>query len=161
MYQNNIEIIDMTYYDLQFFVDVRNKSREYLHNNTEFTLANVVKWFSETKPSFYIIKLDDVSIGYFRTSNYNTETNSLYIGCDIHPEYRGLGLAYKAYIKFIKQLRESGIDSIQLEVLSTNTRAINLYKKLGFVDIGISNEKIKRNDAIIDSIIMELKNKPY
>ena len=25
----------------------------------------------------------------------------------------------------------------------------------------ISNEKIKRNDAIIDSIIMELKNKPY
>jgi ribosomal protein S18 acetylase RimI-like enzyme len=49
------------------------------------------------------------------------------------------------------------IDIIKLEVLSTNNRAKNLYNKLGFKEIGISDEKIVRNEVQIESIIMELK----
>jgi RimJ/RimL family protein N-acetyltransferase len=52
---------------------------------------------------------------------------------------------------------EFNVNSIKLEVISTNVRAKNLYHKLGFVKIGISEDKVIRDGVEIDSIIMELK----
>jgi ribosomal protein S18 acetylase RimI-like enzyme len=49
------------------------------------------------------------------------------------------------------------VSSLKLEVLSTNIRAKNLYYKLGFIDIGVSEDKIIRDGIQVDSIIMELK----
>ena len=47
------------------------------------------------------------------------------------------------------------LKSIQLEVLANNSRAIHLYNKLGFKEVGVSNTKIIKGDAEIDSIIMK------
>jgi ribosomal protein S18 acetylase RimI-like enzyme len=82
----------------------------------------------------------------------------MYVGCDLHPDFRGYGLGYLSYLKFIDMIyNKFDIDIIKLEVLSTNNRAKNLYNKLGFKEIGISYEKIVRNEVQIESIIMELK----
>lgn len=143
--------------DLNLFLEIRNKSLKYLHNNTKFTLLECKEWFIETKPEYFMIELDGKSVGYFRTSNW--VNNSMYLGCDIHPKYRNLGIGQKAYTKFIKELYlKYKVKTIQLEVLETNERAIHLYKKLGFVKIGESKNKIVRNDNKITSIIMEHKN---
>jgi RimJ/RimL family protein N-acetyltransferase len=48
-----------------------------------------------------------------------------------------------------------------LEVLSTNTRAYNLYKKIGFFEEGIKREEIFRNGIFIDSIIMAILKKEW
>jgi ribosomal protein S18 acetylase RimI-like enzyme len=48
-----------------------------------------------------------------------------------------------------------------LEVLETNTRALNLYTKLGFEKVGISDEKIIRDGNTINSIIMSLDKKTF
>ena len=151
-----LNIREMLVDDLPFFLEIRNLSKEFLHDNSTFTLEQSTEWFKKTNPIFYVIELGNVIIGYFRTSNW--DGNSPYIGCDIHPDFRGLGLGYLSYLKFIDRIySEFNISSLKLEVLSTNVRAKNLYYKLGFIDIGISEDKIIRDGIQVDSIIMELK----
>ena len=151
-----LNIREMLVDDLPYFLNIRNLSKEFLHDNSTFTLEQSTEWFKKTNPIFYVIELGDVMIGYFRTSNW--DGNSPYIGCDIHPDFRGLGLGYLSYLKFIDRIySEFNISSLKLEVLSTNVRAKNLYYKLGFIDIGVSEDKIIRDGIQVDSIIMELK----
>jgi RimJ/RimL family protein N-acetyltransferase len=151
-----LNIREMLVDDLPYFLEIRNLSKEFLHDNSTFTLEQSTKWFKKTNPIFYVIELGNVIIGYFRTSNW--DGNSPYIGCDIHPDFRGLGLGYLSYLKFIDRIySEFNISSLKLEVLSTNVRAKNLYYKLGFIDIGVSEDKIIRDGIQVDSIIMELK----
>ena len=151
-----LNIREMLVDDLPFFLEIRNLSKEFLHDNSTFTLEQSTEWFKKTNPIFYVIELGNIIIGYFRTSNW--DGNSPYIGCDIHPDFRGLGLGYLSYLKFIDRIySEFNISSLKLEVLSTNVRAKNLYYKLGFIDIGVSEDKIIRDEIQVDSIIMELK----
>ena len=152
----NLKFRKMEISDLPKFLEIRNVSKEFLHNNSEFTLENAIEWYKSYNPNFYMIELGEKIIGYFRTSNW--ENKSMYLGCDLAPNYRGFGLGHTGYIGFINKLKnEFDLDNIKLEVLSTNIRAKNLYDKLGFKTIGISEEKIIRSDEEIDSIIMELK----
>lgn len=154
LYDINFEFKKMSIDDLPYFLKVRNISKDFLHNNSEYKLDDAIKWFKDTNPLFYMIKINGINIGYFRTSNL--KNNSMYIGCDLHPNFRGFGLATLAYNQFIKKIsKEYNLKEIKLEVLSNNSRAINLYEKLGFIRTGISDKKIKRNKLMIDSIIMK------
>ena len=156
LFNPKIKFRSMEVDDLSDFLEIRNLSKEFLHNNSSFTLEQSTEWFKKTNPIFYVIELGNIIIGYFRTSNW--DGNSPYIGCDIHPDFRGLGLGYLSYLKFIDRIySEFNISSLKLEVLSTNVRAKNLYYKLGFIDIGVSEDKIIRDGIQVDSIIMELK----
>lgn len=154
--QEKIFIRKMIKSDLPNFLEIRNLSREYLHDDREFSIEDCIKWFDEKNPVFFVIQIDDNMIGYFRTSNW--KENSVYIGADIHPNFRGKGFGYYSYLKFIDFISKNyGFDTLYLEVLSTNTRAINLYKKLGFQITDTSTNKLVRNNKTIDSILMELK----
>ena len=144
--------------DLEFLCEVRNEcAPEYLHTSETYTLAQTKEWFKKTSPQFYIIKRRGERIGYFRTSNYSKINKNLYIGADLHKDYRGKGLAFAAYMKFIPYLfEELDLHKISLEVLATNDRAINLYKKVGFQEEGIKREEIFKNDQWVDSVIMSI-----
>lgn len=154
--QENISIRKMVKDDLSVFLEIRNLSKEYLHDNTEFSMKECTTWFDEKNPQFFVIEFGGKMIGYFRTSNWKED--SLYIGADIHPNFRGKGLGYKSYLKFIELMNKNySFNTFYLEVISTNIRAINLYKKLGFKQIGISDSKLIRDNQIIDSIVMKLE----
>ncbi len=60
-----------------------------------------------------------------RATAYDTGTGTL-------PEYRGLGLAGKIFEYAIPHLRQAGIRQYLLEVLQHNTKALAVYRKLGF-----------------------------
>lgn len=146
---------EMKVEDLPFFLEVRNQSTEFLHNDTKFSLEDATKWFNETNPKFYMIQLGSKSIGYFRTSNWDSQNKSMYLGCDIHPNYRGFGFAQEAYNRFISELYIMfDLNNIKLEVLANNVRAKHIYTKLGFKEVGYGDKVIK-NGVEIDSIIME------
>jgi len=152
----NLSFSEMTLKDIPFFLEIRNNSKEFLHNNSEFTIVEAQEWFKESRPKFFIIKLGCKKIGYFRTSNWDLDNKTMYLGCDVHPDFRGHSLGFKSYVEFIKDLNKCyDLNNIKLEVLSNNVRAINLYNKLGFKNIGVS-QKIKRDNIEIDSIIMKL-----
>ena len=147
--------------DLEFLNNVRNEfSIEFLHDSRIFTLEETLSWFLNNKPDYWIIKHNKIKIGYFRLSLYSIQNKNIYIGADLHPEFHGKGLAYSSYILFISFLfKKYKLNKISLEVLSTNLRAIKLYKKIGFVEEGIKRQEVKKGKLFIDSIIMSiLKN---
>jgi RimJ/RimL family protein N-acetyltransferase len=156
-----IEFSELTYDDLSFLNEVRNEcAQEYLHDSRIFTIEETKNWFISTKPDFWIIKLDGERVGYFRTSNYSNINKNIYIGADLHKNYRGKGIAYESYMMFIPFLfKEYNLHKISLEVLETNQRAIDLYKKIGFVIEGIRRDEVNKNGVWIGSIVMSiLKN---
>lgn len=142
--------------DLPFFLEIRNSCRGCLHNAREFSLEECRNWFDRESPAYYIITYQGVRVGYFRTSNYHVE--SLYIGADLAAPYRGKGLGYRAYLAFILYLRSCmRLRTLQLEVLSTNVRALRLYQKLGFVEVTRVPNAIERDGGSADNIHMELR----
>jgi len=125
----------MTIHDVPFYNCVRNECCEYLHDPTTYTLPQAYEWFSKNLNPFFMYELNNETIGYFRTSDWTKD--SCYIGMDIHKDYRGRKLAVSAYTEMIEHIKTNytDIQTLNLEVLSHNTRAYNLYKKLGFKEI--------------------------
>jgi RimJ/RimL family protein N-acetyltransferase len=156
-----IKIFPMKESDLEFLCEVRNEcAPEFLHTSETYTLEQTKEWYNKTSPLFFIIKRREEKIGYFRTSNYSKTNKNIYIGADIHKNFRGKGFGYTSYVMFIPYLFETlDLNKISLEVLSTNTNAIKLYEKLGFVQEGVKRQEVLKNGEWVDSIIMSiLKN---
>jgi len=155
---------EMTGEDLEFFLEVRNScAPEFLHDSRVFKLNEAYKWWVYgPKKEYYIIEYNGVKIGYFRTSNYSEDNKNIYIGADLHSDWRGMGLSYVAYRQFIPFMFEYlNLHKISLEVLATNTRAINLYKKLGFVEEGRKRDEVLKNGVYVDSVIMSILKDEY
>jgi len=111
--------------DLPFLLEIRNNdsTRFYLEVDSIFTLDECRKWFVNLNSPWYIIEtIEGKKVGYIRT-------NGDEIGCDIHPKFRRKGYAKMAYKEYLKDKKYAS-----LKVFKDNF-AINLYKKLGFVEI--------------------------
>lgn len=74
----------------------------------------------------------------------------------VKPEYRGKGIGALLLGELIKWAEENPlIEKLCLAVFSSNTRAINLYKKMGFTQEGYCPKDMKLQDGTyIDSILM-------
>jgi len=159
----NLDINRIQIDDLPFLCEVRNNyAEDFLHDSRTFTIDQTVEWFHKTNPDFWIIRDKNSRIGYFRLSNHSIINRNIYIGADIAPQFKGLGYAKKAYSIFMPKLFENyNLNKISLEVLSTNNVAINLYKKLGFVQEGIKRQEVLKKEVFVDSIIMSVLKQDY
>ena len=112
--------------DLPFLLKIRNheSTRSQLENNSVFTLEQCESWYDTLSSDWYIVEVNNDRVGYIRT------TKDGEVGMDIHMDYRRKGYASKAYKKYL-----SDKDFASLWVFETN-HAIDLYKKLGFKEIG-------------------------
>jgi len=54
-------------------------------------------------------------------------------GITVHDDHQGLGLGKELTKYMIEVAREKGLKKVALEVVTHNSRAINLYKRCGFV----------------------------
>jgi RimJ/RimL family protein N-acetyltransferase len=144
--------------DAGFINKIRNTYADtYLHDSRTFTVTETTKWIKDTSPEYFIINYLGVDVGYFRTSNYNSTNNNIYVGCDISSDFTGQGLGYLVYLSFLNFLfKKYDLHKISLEVLSTNARAIHLYHKLGFILEGTKREDVKKKEEYIDSLIYSI-----
>ena len=55
-------------------------------------------------------------------------------GAAVIPDYRGRGVAKEMFAFLMPRLKEAGVSQYLLEVLTSNTPAARLYRKLGFVE---------------------------
>lgn len=155
-----IKFTKITEEDLEFVNEVRNECVEFLHDSNTFSLEQTKEWFKNTNPLFYVIWAEDIRIGYFRTSNYSKQNNNIYIGADIHKNYRGMGYGYLSYIQFIPFLfEELKLNKISLEVLESNNRAYSLYLKVGFSIVALKKEDVYKNGKYENSILMSILKK--
>lgn len=67
------------------------------------------------------------------------------------PEYRRNGIAAKLLSELVSYSKKNGISTITLEVRSSNTNAIALYKKQGFSLVGTRKNYYKKptEDALL------------
>lgn len=148
----------MEFDDCEFLNNVRNECAEqYLHNSSTYPLEQTQKWFHTLDVPYYTVFNDNDKIGYFRLSNYSKIHHNIYIGMDLHKDFRGKGLAYESYCRFIPFLiKQYDLHKVSLEVLISNQRAYNLYLKLGFVTEGIKREDVYKNGTYVDSALMSI-----
>ncbi|MDF2676912.1 MAG: family N-acetyltransferase [Bacillota bacterium] len=78
-------------------------------------------------------------------------------GISILKEYWGNGIGEELLKYLIDWSKSSGkVRKINLKVRSDNTKGINLYKKLGFIEEGILKRDLYMNGEFYDSILMGL-----
>ena len=140
---------------MHFVNTVRNheSTRVRLKNTSEISLEKTYKWFEIEKPQWKIIEVNNTPVGYFRFSQNTGET--ICMGCDIHPDHRRRGYAKEAYKKEITNLYQDGYVIVWLEVYEDNIPARNLYKSLGFCDIGYRSVNNKKYIAMVHRRINE------
>jgi ribosomal-protein-alanine N-acetyltransferase len=152
--QGNIMIREMRYDDLSQVKYIRDESLDFLDTQVSFSLEETQHWFNTRNPLWYVIEIRDRIAGYIRTSNYDNVNKNLYIGLDLHPNFRGHGYAFQSYQMFMDWLKMSGYLTVLLKVQISNYVAYNLYRKLGFMPIGIIPNAVIKNNTQVDSVIM-------
>jgi RimJ/RimL family protein N-acetyltransferase len=72
------------------------------------------------------------------------------------PGARGTGLGRRLMQAAIEAARRQGMERIELEVFASNTRAIALYERLGFVREGLKRRVRKIDGRYDDDVMMAL-----
>jgi RimJ/RimL family protein N-acetyltransferase len=70
------------------------------------------------------------------------------------PEARGAGLGRRLMEAGIEAARRLGMERIELEVFASNTRAIALYERVGFVREGLKRRVRKIDGRYDDDVLM-------
>ncbi len=135
-----------------------------LYNNKP-DLISEVDWFASeyklmlghnaivmvTEENDHVVGLCDI-IGTRHDSELN---HSAGLGIAIKKEFRAIGIG-KALLKESIEKAKNIFEVIYLSVFETNYAARHLYTSMGFREIGIRENAIKRNNNYINEIMMEL-----
>src|SRR5689334_22240817 len=80
---------------------------------------------------------DDRMIGFYMNAIGDWQgSNTAYdAGTGIVPDYRGRGVAQELFAFTVARLKGHSVSQYLLEVLTSNERAVALYRKLGFVEV--------------------------
>ena len=111
-------------------------------HNEEFTSLNL----GDT----YLLMDNDKIVGQINYQEAIDSSDILYLY--INKEYRGNGYSKVLLNESMNELYKKGIKEVFLDVRTKNTIARNLYKSVGFIEIGIRKEYYSDND---DAIVMK------
>ena len=104
--------------------------------------------------SCWVYQFEEQIVGYVVMSIAAGEAHILTLA--VHPEFQGKGLARKILEHVLMISRERGAESIFLEVRPSNQRAIRIYEKAGFNEIGIRKGYYPDVDGREDALVMAL-----
>lgn len=76
------------------------------------------------------------------------------LGMGLIASHRGQGLGSQLLEKTLAHAKSFGLEKVELDVYSTNTVAIALYKKFGFTEEGFTKHYRKLDGKYFDSISM-------
>jgi RimJ/RimL family protein N-acetyltransferase len=83
-------------------------------------------------------------------------------GIALNMEIRGKGVGEALMRKVIGLARQrfKGLEFIDLSAMNYNARALNLYRKIGFVELARIPKAMKEGDTYVDEALMTLPLKP-
>ena len=104
----------------------------------------------DNRLSVWLVALDeDKVVGYVGSQTVIDETDMMNIA--VHPDYRNRGVATALIVELTQQLRMRGSKGLMLEVRESNSAAISLYDKHGFLQVGCRRNYYRnpRENALI------------
>lgn len=109
-------------------------------------------------PTFYAINEQNQVVGWadiFPEDNPRQNHRGS-LGMGVVSEYRGQGVGTQLLQAALKQAQEFGLEKVELNVYTTNTNAIALYKKLGFKEEGLIKKYRKLDGVYFDCLLMAI-----
>lgn len=102
----------------------------------------------------FIVEEEEKPIGCIRFERYGgKQYHVAKLRIWLSSSYHGRGLGKAALEEATKYARKVGIERIEAEVIENNTKAINLYKRMGFERQGLLKKRIKDNGDYFDVIV--------
>jgi RimJ/RimL family protein N-acetyltransferase len=139
--------------------------------NVIFTNNSLQKeWVAKVSKSasdkFLVLEITDGKnhqrIGMIRLSAIDFVNRSMCVGGDIAEEFAGQGHGKIMYAMIFKLGFDTwGMNRLWLSVLENNDRAINLYKKMGFIDEGAQRKAIYKDGKYLDYLNMSILKDEY
>lgn len=119
---------------------------------------NIIKTDSEeSKNLFLVAEVHNRIVGFSRCEGENLKrlSHKVKFGVCILKEFWGYGMGKRLLQQSIHWADENEIKKISLQVLETNEKAIQLYKKLGFEIEGIlKNDKKLSDEKYYNTVLM-------
>ncbi len=106
---------------------------------------------------FLLAEVNDKIVGFTRCegSRLNRFKHKAEFGICIEKDYWSYGIGKILIENVLEVMDRAGIKKISLTVVQTNTKAIQLYKKYGFLEEGILiNDRIHKDGKYYNTVIM-------
>jgi len=106
---------------------------------------------------FLVAEVNDKIVGFTRCegSKLSRFKHKAEFGICILKEYWGYGIGKVLIENILRCIDAAGIKKIVLNVVETNSKAIELYKKYGFVEEGLLiNDRIHKDGNYYNTVIM-------
>lgn len=110
---------------------------------------------SSLRKALSIINEKNIVVGFITYRLVDHLNKTYFIGITIGSRYWGRKYGQDSIRTLLKYLfQELNAMRIELEVINSNLRAINCYKKCGFVEESIKRKNIYIDNEYVDTIIM-------
>ena len=123
-------------------------------NETPWTMEDYQNSLNNSKHTIYITKLGNEIIGCIVISQIFDESEILQFW--IKGSQQGHGYGAQLINNTLHSVRLSGATIVFLEVASHNNKAIALYKKIGFKQVGLRKNYYLINNSRYDALIMQI-----
>lgn len=142
---------------------VGGESDNLLHGKNEFTVPvegvkRKLSMAKDSENSLVLIALENEEIiaraeleGYYPARIRHRAKFSI----SVRKDYWSHGIGSEMIKRIFEQAEMMKLKVIELEVISDNERAINLYHKMGFTDIGTYKDYFYVNEMFKDALVMQ------
>lgn len=116
-------------------------------------------WRESSLTNFLVCVIDEEIVGSCIVSGRTGRKRLAHLvslGISVNKAHWGKGIASKMIEKQIQFCKENKVKKINLQVMTDNTKAIELYKKFGFEIEGTERCAIFVNDEYVDNYYMGL-----
>ncbi len=118
----------------------------------KFQSAQAIKEQIDQGGHYYLLNLNEKPVGYF---SYVLNPKSLFLSkLYVLNSARGNGIGSQALAFIAAQVKKFDLSKIELTVNKYNTNSINVYEKMGFVNVNSIVQDIG-NGYIMDDYVME------
>ena len=102
---------------------------------------SIERILSEKKSIFFVAEVENKLAGFIAALGGDLKRNqhSAYLVLGVLEDYQGQGIATKLFNRVFEWAKEVEITRLELTVIKDNTKAFNLYRKMGFV---LEGEKV-------------------
>ena len=138
------------------YLDEQAKEKLFFQTNIE-----------QSNPNNFVIGafLKNTLVGISGFNSYDRtkiEHKGRIIQAYVNPDYQGQQVGFNLIKSTIDEaFKINDIEQIEIDVITSNTNAEKLYKKIGFTEYGIQKNFMKVNDAYYDHKMMMLFKNQY
>ena len=141
------------------FINSIIAERDFMPLNKRKTIEEerevVKKWIMDRSAYHIVAEHNKMVVGKAEISrNKEGKSHVAELGILLRKGYREVGLGTEMMKVLITKARKLKLKFVRLVVFSTNKRAIELYKKFGFMEVARIPKQFQRRGKLIDEIIM-------